>query len=558
MSPHLGRLLVAAAMLIASLPATAEIAVPGSELPGRERERFVQPQGPLSQPRGAVISLPSTVAPAGADKIMVIVRGVRVTGSTVYSAEDFAPLYADIVGRSVPLTAVYEVAQRITTKYGGDGYVLSRAVVPPQELSESGAVIHIQVVEGYIDRVVWPPALSRFRDFFSYYAAKIVADRPINVKTLERYLLLAGDLPGLKFKNSLQPSPTNPGAATLVVEVEPKPIDYLGRVDNRGTKARGPHQYFNSLALNNLMGFHEQWTLSYAGAFQTKELQYGGLNFRQVLTPEGLALFLNSNTSRGKPGTRVLELLDYRTRGELFEGGFSYPFIRQRESNLIATALFFLSNDRSDIFDTLNTLDKLRGVRGKVEADAVDAWRGINQLNLVLSQGFSGLGATSNDSAFKSRANGRSDFTKLEATVSRLQPLGMGFSALLSAYSQWSRTPLLAPELCGYGGRVFGRAFDPSELLGDRCVLLLAELRYDPPLGLPPGAQFQFYGYADRGWLHNIAPVAGTPEDVDGASVGGGVRLGMQPGLIADLSAAKGVAGIRDDWRFFFIVTGRY
>jgi hemolysin activation/secretion protein len=86
----------------------------------------------------------------------------------------------------------------------------------------------------------------------------------------------------------------------------------------------------------------------------------------------------------------------------------------------------------------------------------------------------------------------------------------------------------------------------------------LAELRYDIPHTFQNLTQFQLYGYADRGWLHNLAPVAGAPTDVDGASVGGGLRLGLQPGMAVDLSAAKGVAGIRDDWRFFFITTGRF
>ena len=85
-----------------------------------------------------VVSLPSTVAPEGAEKLMVTVRGFRITGSTIYSAEDLEPLYRDIVGREVPVTAIYDLAQRITAKYGGDGYVLSRAIVPPQELSPRG------------------------------------------------------------------------------------------------------------------------------------------------------------------------------------------------------------------------------------------------------------------------------------------------------------------------------------------------------------------------------------------------------------------------------------
>ena len=227
--------------LFASLPARAQI--PGSELPGRDRERFQQPIVPLSQPGGPRISLPSTVAPPGADKITLTVARVVVLGSTVYWPAEFDPLYADLVGRTITLAAVYDIAARITAKYGADGYVLSRAIVPPQELTPGGAIVRIQIIEGYIDRVEWPAALSKYRDFFSYYADKIIADRPANIRTLERYLLLAGDLPGLKFKNSLKPSATNQGAATLVVEVVEKPVDAMARFDNRGTKARGPLEY---------------------------------------------------------------------------------------------------------------------------------------------------------------------------------------------------------------------------------------------------------------------------------------------------------------------------
>ena len=69
---------------------------------------------------------------------------------------------------------------------------------------------------------------TRYRDFFTDYARKITADRPTNIRTLERYLLLANDLPGLKFTTTLKASPTSPGASTLIVEVIEKPIDALG------------------------------------------------------------------------------------------------------------------------------------------------------------------------------------------------------------------------------------------------------------------------------------------------------------------------------------------
>jgi hemolysin activation/secretion protein len=210
----IGRALVAAVLwLAASAAASAQPvppSIPQSEQPGRVRERFTEPQAPLAEPAGRRIALPSTVAPEGAEKIRLMIRAIVIEGATVYRPEDLALLYRDMIGQEVTLTAVYDLAQRITAKYGTDGYVLSRAIVPPQNLAKGRATIRIQVIEGYVDKVVWPAGLERFRDFFSYYAAKIMADRPTNVRTMERYLLLAGELPGLKFSTSLKASEKNP------------------------------------------------------------------------------------------------------------------------------------------------------------------------------------------------------------------------------------------------------------------------------------------------------------------------------------------------------------
>jgi hemolysin activation/secretion protein len=332
------------------------------------------------------------------------------------------------------------------------------------------------------------------------------------------------------------------------------------RVDNRGSKARGPLEYYAGVNLNNPFGMHDAFTLSYAGAFQTEELQYFGAGYRMVLTPEGLTAFVNANHSFGRPGTPELRLLGYKTISTLVEGGFSYPVIRQRERNLTLTALMFGSDDRSDtIFAAPSTLDRLRGFRVKLDADAADPLNAINQLYLVASQGIDGLGA-GHGSVDGVRKNGRIDFSKFEATFTRLQPLFSNFSFLMSAYAQYASTPLPAPELCGYGGRGYGRAYDPSQLVADECVELLGELRFDVPLSFPDLSQLQFYAFADRGWLHNVdvVPNSGTPSRVDGASAGGGLRLGWRSVVTADLSVAKAVAGPRDDWRYFFILTGRY
>src|SRR5260370_31874462 len=189
------RVIAALAVVVISTAAMAQPVIPPSVQPGREQQRFTEPPPPLSQPRGPAISLPSTVAPKGADRVKVLIRGVTIAGMTVYTQDQVAPLYADLIGHEVTLQAIYDLAQKITTKYGNDGYVISRAIVPPQQLNPGGATVRIQVIEGYVDKVEWPRPLDKFRHFFSYYPPPITAERPSNIHTIAPYLLLAADLP---------------------------------------------------------------------------------------------------------------------------------------------------------------------------------------------------------------------------------------------------------------------------------------------------------------------------------------------------------------------------
>lgn len=547
---------ISAIWLFAS-SAVAQV-IPQSEQLGRDRERFIQPTAPQAQPGPGAISLPSMVAPAGAAGTAIIVRDVRISGSTIYTAKDLLPLYQALLGDEVTVQAVYDLARAITAKYGNDGYVLSRAVVPPQQLNPKGATVRIEIVEGYVDRVEWPKGLSRYRDFFSSYTAKIVADHPINIRTIERYILLAGDLPGLKFATSLRASETNKAASTLVVEVTEKRIDALARIDNRGTPARGPIQYLGATTLNNLLGQHEALSLTWASVEPMRELQYYSLYYRQVLTSEGLTLFADASNSGGRPGTAALELLDYRTKGNYFDAGLSFPVIRSRERNLAVSGLMFSSENHSDILGLPFNEDRLRGLRGKIDADFADTLRGVSQLNLTVSQGILGVGSTDNSNLLASRASGRVDFNKVEFSVNRTQPLFNPVSVFVAAYAQYAFQPLLSPEECGYGGRFFGRAFDPSQLLGDSCFEALGEVRYDIPTVVPQGGLVQLYSYADWGRLWTYSPSVGTPAQVEAASLGGGIRINYRDYINFDLQGAKGVEGPRNGWRAFFTATARY
>lgn len=562
-------ILLLAALIFPTI-VSAQVVVPGGAAPGRERQQFQTPEAPRAVPGGPRVSLPSTTAPAEAKDTKLFIRKIRVVGSTVYTQEQLAPLYEELLRKSVSLQAVYDLAQKITAKYGADGYVLSRAIVPEQELDPKGASITIEVVEGYVDKVVWPKKLARYRDFFTDYAARITADRPINIKTLERYLLLANDLPGLKFTTKLEASKTTKGASTLTVEVTEKPVDVIARVDNRGTNSRGPLQWIVSPTFNNMFGKHGALTLGYAATVPFSELQYVAPGYRQVLTSEGLTFFANGSYSWGYPAVQIPDAFKFRTYSNYVESGLTYPIIRAREKNLALSGLAFMSDSYSFLGEDANQIDRLRGLRAKLDGDMAESSGAINQFNITISKGFLGLGSTQNSSdptgplvaGGPSNPWGKVDFAKAEGFYARTQPIVDRFSAQIAAYGQYAFTPLLVPEQCGYGGRQFGRAFDPSDLLGDHCWMASAELRYD----LPAVTSFantqvntQFYGFTDRGTRYILA---GATSDVgtsqSAASAGGGVRLNWQNYLNVDLSAAKAIEGPRNVTRFFFIATARY
>ena len=98
------RFLCAVLALVCAADAAVAQLLPGSVQPGREREQLIDRRtAPRVTPGGPAISLPSTEAPAGAAKTVLTIRRVQIVGSTVYSDEQLAPLYRDLLNRQVTL-----------------------------------------------------------------------------------------------------------------------------------------------------------------------------------------------------------------------------------------------------------------------------------------------------------------------------------------------------------------------------------------------------------------------------------------------------------------------
>lgn len=513
---------------------------------GRLEKRFEKPPEPLSVPQPLTFPLQEQLPPEQAAKVQFTLKALTFSGNTAFTQEALSQVASDLIGKEISLLDIYKLRDTITKKYGDAGYGLSKAIVPEQSIQADG-LVQLQIIEGFIDEVIIEGANDIQQEYLSYAAEQLKAERPLNARTLERYLLLANDRFAIKVTSTLRQSSKTPGASTLILKVDnAQKIDGGASIDNRGTRAVGKTQFSGDVSVNGLFGRASKTTLGYATVEQGSELQYWSLNHSEVLHNEGTFLTLGYAHSLSKPGLPTLRLLDQKSESESWSAKLTHPFIRTRQENLSAFVKYDQKDTESFSLGATTSLDKIRSLRVGLSYDNADAFEGINQALVEFSKGIQGLGSTSNNSALKSRADGRPDYQKITINLSRKQELGYftphlrQFSLNAALMVQYSDRGLFSSEECGIGGQQFGRAYDSSEILGDSCVAGSLELRYTMNTQGTPFQYSQLYAFYDGGQTSNHEVLNANDAKVKSLSSSGlGVRFGLGKHLSGSVEYTK-------------------
>ena len=527
---------IIALLLAGILPGWAQAAGPPAQLSqllppdasGRIEQRLRE--APSPPPSGLPPSLqveppPVEKAPDSAANIPLTIQSVKLTGVTAYSVEELEPYWKDKIGKPGTLGDLFTIASEITARYRNDGYVLSRALVPAQEIEDGK--IELRVVEGYVARVIFEGDDSR-SDLLRETGEAITSARPVRVADLERYLLLLGDQPGVTVSSVLKPSTEETGAADLIIKLEREIMQSFTTLDDRGTRYVGPIQSTIGARVNSPFGLGDQTFIrAITTPLMPHELMAFDLNNQQTLDAEGTTLTLQMNFAEAHPGFTLSELgltSDASAVGLVL----ARPLIRSRAENLRLNLSFSVNDykteaspvDGSGVFPILH--DSIRSVRLSAIWETIDKYHGANLLGLQLSQGLNILGATrTGETPNPSNPNGRSDYTKLNFDASRLQSLGWpGWSLLTAATAQIALTPLLSSEQFGLGGSQFLRAYDPSDLVGDSGIGAKFELQYGEQPKTWYLKDYQAYAYFDIGRVQNMIQQPGVKSDDAGISVG--------------------------------------
>jgi hemolysin activation/secretion protein len=447
--------------------------------------------------RGAPPALPSLErAASSADrKPILTLRAVALRGARTLPPQTLTPAYQRFVGRSVSAADLSTITEALTQSYRDAGYHLSRAIIQPQN-AEGGRLV-INVSEGAIVEVSVRGGQAN-SEAVRALLAPVTQEMPSRRGTLERALLLASDLPGVRVVDTrLEEIGTTSGRFRLIVEIESWRIYNSIAFDNRGSNAVGPYQSYSATNFNS--AFTPGDTLGAAVSTTPSDpdqLRFGRVTYSAPVGNDGARWSLLALHSDVRPGD-IRREFDTRSRADFAELRGTIAPLRGRDSSLWLSLAAAAGEYREhDVFGPVYS-DHLRIVTASADYQLRDAANGWNYLTVNVKQGLDILGASSAGDPFVSRGDASGQFTKVEAYYSRIQALAGPWSLKLAAVGQWASRPLLASQQFYLGG-AFGRGFYGLDVSGDMAAGGSAELRFDHALNLSFLKGYQLYGYIDH------------------------------------------------------------
>jgi hemolysin activation/secretion protein len=526
---HISRLLAGAMALAAPLPLLAQTGSPID----RQRADRAQPQAqePVQDAPAAAtrVDAGDETAPPIAN---IAFEGTNVPLAVAEAAQPF-------VGRPATRANLQALVGAMSEAYGRTEVALFTIVVPEQDLSTGN--VRVLVAEGHLETVVLTGEVEgRSLRLVRAYADRLTRQRPTRRATLERYLSLIRDIPGLAVTPSLQTG-EGPGGVRMLLALDYKKPTLSFSFDNRTTTLVRDGQFQARARAFGLLREGDETEVNGAASVDFNDLLYIGATHSTPLGTEGTRLALTGGWLVTRPPNSGL-------RGEAKTLGLvlSHPVIRGYRRNLsVSLSLDGLNSDNA-AFGSLITSERTRAVRAAAGYSQTGRRRAFSA-GLTASLGLDILGAEI------PAAIGQPDFIKLNARAGLDQAVGRRAVLRLRGAGQWTRDALPAAERFSVGGAEFGRAFETGLVNADRGYAGLAEFAFRP-IRSGRFAASELYAFGDYAAVRFLARPAFAGQDLDLASAGGGVRLAFTNRAMVEFEVARTVDRpypfYPSDWRF--------
>ena len=464
------------------------------------------------------------------------VGAIVVEGLVALAPQDFSDIVQDYSARSVSAGELSALSDRIAGRARERGFIFANAVIAPQSLSSG--VLRVSVDEGVIDQIriegdADPAILSQFEPLRD--------GRPVTLARLERHVLLAGDISGVRLRSPRYEREGESGI--LIVRALRDSLAGRAELANDGSQPIGPVRARINFDANGLISPFDEIDFTYSTVpTQPDELQYLAGRYSVVVSSEGTEVSIGASYSATHPGAYLTDR-DIFGKSARVSARLRHPLRRSRAFSIWIDGELEFRDLRQDRFGALARHDRIPVARLGFYSRAI-MLDGAIRGGLTLSQGLDIFDATQRGDPLASREDASPDFTVLSGWFEWERALASSLELALAGRGQLSSTPLLITEDIGLGGNSFLRGYDFSERSGDNGIMGSAEIRYDwrNPLGMLRRAEL--YAFADGGVVGNLEDGLGSGSL---ASSGGGIRTDITRSLDLDLELAFPLTGPRYD-----------
>jgi hemolysin activation/secretion protein len=490
-----------------------------------------QPASARSNLRMPVISRPEV---AGDTRPMFILRGVSVTGATAIPHDQIVKVYQPYLGKMVSQADLAAIAVGAGELYRSAGFHLSRAIIPPQDISNGQ--VRLEVIEGRIaEAVLQGDGAEEFG--IRPLLDSVLAEDPSRFATLERQLLLINGRSGVRITDTaLEEIGEASGRFRLIVHLKTWHIYTSFGLDNLGSSSVGPWQSYATGAFNSYLAPGDTLAVNLSTTpGDVRELAFGRLSYDVPLGTDGARIGASALYSEVRPGD-MRRLFNDITRTESFEFHASVvPLQSQRSALTLTAALGFTNVSERDLFGPFYN-DHIRTVNLTSDYRLQDNFGGNNYFTMTWRQGLDIFGASHSGDDFLSRDGASGKFSLIDLWFTRYQKLSDAWSLKIAGAGQIASGPLFTSQQFYLGGAAFGRGYGSAEISGDNGAAGSIELRFDQRLNFLYLTGYQLYGFVDAGaaWNDGFSYQQGLAL----TSAGAGVRVFLADDLQADLGVA--------------------
>jgi hemolysin activation/secretion protein len=502
----------------------------------RQPEKYFENQTEQESLNRPPVKLPSVGQPntGGDTRPQFVLRGVSIGGANAIPHDRIAAVYQPYLGKKVSQADLAAIAGAISDLYRAQGFHLSRAIVPPQDIADGR--VRIQVIEGAI---VEAELKGEGAEQFGIrpMLGPVLAEQPSRLATLERQLYLINGRPGVRIADTaLEEIGGASGRFRLTVFVKTWHVFTSFGLDNLGSSSVGPWQTYATGAFNSYLTPGDTLAVNLSTiANDPRQLGFSRLSYEAPVSVDGVRLGGSVLYSAVRPGD-ARRLASDITTTEAFEVHASIVPIQSQSSSLILTAATTFSNvSEHDLYGPWYN-DHIRTASLTADYRLQDGWGGTNYATLTYRQGLNAFGASQLNDDLLSHDGASSNFSILNVWFTRYQTLNDAWSIKVSAASQTASRPLFTSQQFYLGGAAFGRGYGAAEISGDNGLAGSLELRFDQKLNFAYWSGYQLYAFGDAGAVWNDG--YRISDGLALTSAGVGVRFFLPQDLQADFGVA--------------------